>query len=233
MILVIKHVSIEGPGIIGDFFSDQGHKLKILDLEKRGSFPDLLEGIEAVISLGGPMNVYQEYSYPFLRTEDAFIRNIVKKGMPFLGICLGAQLLAKAAGAPVKKAPRNEIGFYRVSLTREGRKDPLFAGINDVFDVFQWHEDTFEVPEGGRLLAVTDPRMNQAIKLGNRAYGLQFHVETTEGMIKRWIREYLDGSDTGMRRKGESMLSRCDEVKNELQYTAIEICGNFRKMFMN
>ena len=99
------------------------------------------------------MNVYEEDRYPFLRTEDLFIKEAIQRGKHILGICLGAQLIAKALGAKVTKAASKEIGWYDVSLTEEGSKDLLFASLPKVFPVFQWHEDTFEIPKWAKLLA--------------------------------------------------------------------------------
>jgi len=136
------------------------------------------------------MNVYEEDRYPFLREEDLFIKEAIQRGKAILGICLGAQLIAKALGAKVFKAPVKEIGWYDVSLTKIGSQDPLFSCLPKTFPVFQWHEDTFEIPKSGKLIATSSPVSHQAFRYGEKVYGLQFHLEVTEEMIQEWIETY-------------------------------------------
>ena len=136
------------------------------------------------------MNVYEEDRYPFLKDEDLFIKEAIQRGKSVLGICLGAQLMAKALGAKVFKAPGKEVGWYDVSLTRIGLRDPLFSDLPKTFPVFQWHEDTFEIPRAGRLIATSSPISHQAFRYGENAYGLQFHLEVTEKMIAEWVETY-------------------------------------------
>ncbi len=183
---IIKHVEDEGPGRLGDFFHDLGWELPVTELYRGDTLPEDVTSAAGAVILGGPMNVYEEEAYPFLTAEGDFIRTLIDAEIPLLGICLGAQLLAKACGARVVKAPQKELGWYEVELTREGRQDGLFRGIGHDLCVFQWHEDTFLVPKGGSLLATADPCTNQAFKVGPSAYGLQFHVEVTPDMVKTW-----------------------------------------------
>ena len=188
-IVVIKHVEKEGPGLIEAFFKTDGWELEIVELSKGERLPESLKDVAAVIMLGGPMNVYEEKAYPFLKDEDRFIRKVLVEEIPFLGICLGGQLLSKACGGVIGKAPVKEVGWYAVGLTRDGQKDLLFHGLPKTFKVFQWHEDTFGIPEGGLLLAQARGCKNQAFKIGNNAYGLQFHFEVTEDMIGMWLKD--------------------------------------------
>ena len=128
MILIIKHIDIEGPGTLGDFLDSQGEACCTLELGAGEPLPVDAKAYKAVVVLGGPMNVYEEDRYPFLKSENEFIQKVLRQEIPFLGICLGAQLLAKAAGAQVVRSPVKEIGWYRVEFTPEGRKDPLLEG---------------------------------------------------------------------------------------------------------
>ena len=184
---ILKHVEDEGPGLLGDFFQKLGWGLVIAELYRGQQPPENLDLAAAVIVLGGPMNVYEEETYPFLKREDDFIRQVLREEIPFLGICLGAQLLAKACGASVTKARHKEIGWFEVSLTAEGQWDPLFRGLGGSVPIFQWHGDTFGVPEGGTLLATGDLCRNQAFRVGSTAYGLQFHAEVTPRMVGEWL----------------------------------------------
>lgn len=185
-IVVVKHAENEGPGTIGTFFEDHGWPVEVIELGKGEVLPNEFDGIAAVIMLGGPMNVYEEDTYPFLKDEDLFITRLLIEEIPFLGICLGAQLLAKTCNARVEKAPAREIGWFDVELSGEGRKDPLFKGLSRKITVFQWHEDTFAIPNKGVLLAHGAVCAHQAFRVGDNAYGFQFHIEVTEDMVREW-----------------------------------------------
>jgi GMP synthase (glutamine-hydrolysing) len=174
--LIIKHVDIEGPGLIEYCLEQEKISYQILEL-KAGVHLPKLDDFTHIVFLGGPMNVYEEDRYPFLRDEDLFIKEAIQRGKSVLGICLGAQLIAKALGSKVLKAPIEEIGWYDVSLTKIGSNDPLFSNLPKKFPVFQWHEDTFEIPEKAKLLAISDSVLHQAFRYGENAYGLQFHLE--------------------------------------------------------
>ncbi len=203
-ILIIKHIDIEGPGSIEKFFQNTAWSLRTVDLSKGESLPESLEDIEAIVSLGGPMNVYEENKYPFLQDENEILKKAIKEEIPILGICLGAQLLAKALGAQVKKAKTKEIGWHKINLTAYGQKDSLFEGLSAELDVFQWHEDTFDIPEKAMPLATSSSCQNQAFKWGKNAYGLQFHLEVTPEMVESWINAYA--------REGESVLPGVDNM---------------------
>jgi GMP synthase-like glutamine amidotransferase len=189
-ILIIKHISLEGPGTLGEYLDKNGISTYSVDLSGGDILPDFPQDYVGVVILGGPMNVYEEDKFPFLKDEQRFIQTVLSAEIPLLGICLGAQLIAKAAGARVYKAKSKEIGWYRLKLTPEGATDPLFKGFTDEFFVFQWHGDTFDVPESGKLLATSDGCPNQAFRYGKCAYGLQFHLEVTSSMIREWISAY-------------------------------------------
>jgi GMP synthase (glutamine-hydrolysing) len=222
-ILIIKHVEQEGPGMLGMFLEDAGWSMKSVELGRGEPLPENLGHVAAVIMLGGPMNVYEEEPYPFLRDEDRLIKQVLKEEIPFLGICLGAQLLAKACGARVMKAARKEIGWYNVELTSEGLRDRLFKGVVPPLTVFQWHEDTFDVPESGRLLCRSEIVPNQAFRVGSCAYGLQFHVEVSHEMVETWMRGVVSVDAEAMIKKGLTLRQTLDA-----QGTAIFF--NFRRL---
>jgi GMP synthase-like glutamine amidotransferase len=186
-ILIVKHKSDEGPGLIGKFFIEDGWALRTIELEDGEKLPDTLKDIACIIMLGGQMNVYEDEIYPFLKEEDNFIRKALINEIPMLGICLGAQLIARTCGASVTRAPEREMGWYQIKLTAEGRRDSIFRGLSNNFQVFQWHEDTFEIPVDGVLLAQSKKCKNQAFRIGNNVYGLQFHIEVTDDMIESWM----------------------------------------------
>jgi len=187
--LIIKHVEIEGPGLIEYCLRKEKISYRIINLQGGDPLPKL-DPLSLIILLGGPMNVYEEDRYPFLKDEDLFIKEAIQRGKFILGICLGAQLIAKALGAKVFKAPVREVGWFDVSLTRIGLQDPLFSNLPKTFPVFQWHEDTFEIPRSAKLIATSSSVPHQAFRYGDNAYGLQFHLEVTEEMIQEWMRTY-------------------------------------------
>lgn len=192
MVLVIKHAFIEGPGHLGYFLAHQGWVLKTIELELGDKLPDNFYNIEAIISLGGPMNVYEEKKYSFLKEEGEFVRKALDHNLPFLGICLGAQILAKATNARVRKAAQKEIGWHKIQLTQDAGEDLLFSTLPMSLDCFQWHEDTFDIPEGAALLAISDTCRNQAFRVGQNAYGMQFHLEVDERLVTDWSRDFQD-----------------------------------------
>jgi GMP synthase (glutamine-hydrolysing) len=190
-ILIVKHVDIEGPGLIEGCLSQEKIPYRALSLESGSHLPKL-DDLTHIVILGGPMNVYEEDRYPFLIEEDLFIKEAIQRGKSILGICLGAQLITKALGAKVFKAPIKEIGWYDVSLTRIGSIDPFFSHLPKTFSVFQWHGDTFEIPHGAILIATSPLVPHQAFRYGDNAYGLQFHLEVTQEMIRQWMETYED-----------------------------------------
>ena len=210
-LLVVKHVEQEGPGMLAKSFEDAGWSLVTVELGKGDALPEHLDGFAAVVLLGGPMNVYQEEAYPFLRDEDRFIKEVLKEEIPFLGICLGAQLLAKACNAPVMKAVQKEMGWYTVDLTQKGRQDRLFRQLKGPVTVFQWHEDTFEVPDGGSLLCVSDVVRNQAFRIGSCAYALQFHVEASFDMVSTWMKGESKADAERILRDGAALKDAYEE----------------------
>jgi len=226
MIVIIKHISIEGPGIIGEFLKNIPWEVKTFELDKGVRLPEDLCGINAIISLGGPMSVYEEEKYPFLKVEDKFLKKAIKEEIPILGICLGAQLLAKACGAKVKKAEQEEIGWYKVSLTEDGKRDLLFRGLSKELDVFEWHGDTFEIPNNGTLLASSNYCKNQSFRYGRNVYGFQFHIEVTPSMIHSWIQEYLNSDESNIT-DAEKMLEETYKKKEQFVRQANRILLNF------
>lgn len=140
----------------------------------------------AVVVLGGAMGVHDTAAHPFLVDVKGFIGEAVAAGVPYLGICLGGQLLALVLGASVSRGANGEKGIHAVSLSPAGGSDPLFAGISSPFVTFQWHNDTFAIPAGGILLASSPACPHQAFRVGNRAWGLQFHPEATREIVAAW-----------------------------------------------
>ncbi len=148
--------------------------------------PDL-DRYAAIVVLGGPMNVDDIERYPNLATEVAVLQEAVDRDMSVLGICLGAQLLARALGGEVRPGARREIGWHDVELTDAGSTDPVLSSFTDVQRVFQWHEDNIELPSGCERLAGSSVCPVQAFRHGEHAYGFQFHLEVDRFLIERWL----------------------------------------------
>lgn len=188
-VLVLQHVPHEMLGTVGPALTAAGLDFRYIDLYN--AVPERLDLDRAagLIVLGGPMNVDETGRYPFLAPEVGWIRQAVEAKVPVLGICLGAQLLAKALGSPVYANGRKEIGWYRLELTPAAATDRLFSVCPRTLTVFQWHGDTFDLPAGAVHLARSEACQNQAFRYGESAYGLQFHVEMTAEMIEDWLTE--------------------------------------------
>jgi GMP synthase (glutamine-hydrolysing) len=192
--LVIMHVKSEGPGSLGEFLKSYGFRLQTVRLYQEEKLPRNVQKFDAIVSMGGPMGVHDETLYPFLKHEREFLREAIDRNIPVLGICLGAQMIAHACGASVEKAPENEEGWKDVFVTKEGRRDILFQGLSETLQVFQWHEDIFEIPYGGTLLAMGKECPHQAFRYRN-AYGFQFHIEVTEDMLTEWFNSKPEHDD--------------------------------------
>ena len=209
-ILIVKHIESEGPGTLETFYKGRGYVPVVLELEKTRRFPANIKEFKLVVIMGGPMSVYDEEKYTFLKAENTFIKEILNEEIPYLGVCLGAQLLAKALGAKVIKAPVKEIGWHEVRLTERGQEDILFRNVPKTYSVFQWHEDMFTVPNNGILLSDSTNTINQAFKYGKNAYGLQFHIEATPAMIENWLKGELGAA--------ESKNIILESYKNKVEY---------------
>ena len=227
MILIIKHIDIEGPGTLGDFLKEEGESFCIIEIGKGAQLPADPKVFKAVVVLGGPMNVDEEDRFLFLKPENDFIQKVLKEGIPYLGICLGSQLLVKAAGAKVVKSPVKEIGWYRIQLTDTGKKDPLFEGFRPEDPIYHWHGDMFQIPSGGLLLARAQGCPHQALKVGKNAYGLQFHIEITDKSIKEWCDEYCETDLPGRSDHARSMVEDYWKYKQVFDRQAKQLYRNF------
>ncbi len=186
-VLVIQQVPHEGPGVFADVLARAGCTLTTLHAaDPQAEWPRTAD-LDGVLVMGGPMSVYERDRHPFLTTELHFLRNALQEELPILGVCLGAQLLAHALGAPVTKNPQTEIGWYPLARTPEAKDDPCFAHFSDEETVLQWHGDTFALPRGAVGLAGSPLCAQQAFRYGRHVHGLQFHVEVTAAIIDAWL----------------------------------------------
>jgi GMP synthase (glutamine-hydrolysing) len=184
-LLVLQHIACEHPGAFSDVIDERGVEAVAVELDRGESPPDWRR-FDAVLAMGGPMGANDDHEHPWLTIEKRLVRDAVDAGVPFLGVCLGVQLLAAALDARVYSLDRAEVGVLPVQLTAEGRRDPLFGGIDEPLVSLQWHGDTFDLPPGTARLARSPLASNQAFRAGERAYGVQFHLEVTGAMAREW-----------------------------------------------
>jgi GMP synthase (glutamine-hydrolysing) len=186
--LIFQNWESEGPGIFADVLDKKNWGQEVIHLYRGEAIPSDWRNCDLLVVMGGPMNVYEEDTYPFLAQETIAIRKALEKGMPVIGFCLGAQLMAKACGARVVKGTKKEIGWYPVQITDHGMDDPLLNSFSREVIVFQWHGDTFHLPYGAVRLASSQDYLNQAMRIDTMSYGFQFHFEITKDMIVEWLR---------------------------------------------
>lgn len=195
-ILVFQHVPVEHPGAFCRLWRENGDEWCTVELDAGQVIPNL-DNFDLLVAMGGPMDVWQEDRHPWLGPEKAAIRHWVKDlGRPFLGVCLGHQLLAAALGGVVRLMDKPEIGLGEVALTEAGRQDPLFAGFAAPVETFRWHgAEISQLPDGAEVLAMNSACSVQAFRYGPHAYGLQYHVEITDLTVTEWsnIPEYRAG----------------------------------------
>jgi GMP synthase (glutamine-hydrolysing) len=186
-LLVCQHVPYEILGTLDPLLRDAGFRIRYVNFGRQPEAVPDISRYHGLVVLGGPMNCDQSHRYPHLTTEVELIQNAIENGKPVLGICLGSQLIARALGARVFKNPVKEIGWYELNPTDDGRRDPLFAKLQPSQKIFQWHGDTFEIPDGAVHLASSPDCRNQAFRYSDNVYGLQFHLEVDEPLINRWL----------------------------------------------
>jgi GMP synthase (glutamine-hydrolysing) len=184
--LVIQHAACEPPGAYGEEMRARGIAFERVHLDRGEPLPDW-GAFEAIVAMGGPMGANDEETLPWLSGEKHQLGAAVRAGMPYWGVCLGAQLLAASLGARVYRGERPEIGIFTdVELTRAAARDPVFARVPSPITTLQWHSDTFELPVGARLLASSSAYPHQAFAW-RRAYGLQFHLEASAELAGSWL----------------------------------------------
>ena len=186
-IVVFQHAKVEHPGMFRNLFREDGYAWDVVELDRGDAIPDLAP-YDLMLVMGGPQDVWQEFEHPWLAEEKAAIRRfVIEMQRPFLGVCLGHQLLAAALGGAVDIARTPEVGIMTVELTSAGRADPLFSDMRSPMTVLQWHSAAVSaLPEGATVLASSEHCAVQAFRYGARAYGLQYHVEITGDTVDEW-----------------------------------------------
>jgi GMP synthase (glutamine-hydrolysing) len=193
-VLAIVHQRDAGPGVFAEAIAAAGGELDEWTLAERPEPPADPLGYDAVLVLGGAMNVDEEERHGWLVEEGVLLRELLAREVPLLGLCLGGQMVAAAAGAEPGRAPRPEIGWHRVEVTSEGADDPLHRPLAPGFEAFQWHSYEFPLPPGAVPLARSEVCL-QACRIGGRAWALQFPPEVSAADARHWIDDYRADPD--------------------------------------
>lgn len=189
-VLILKNIEHEGPGTIEDYLIGAKIPYSIVNLQTQ-LCPDS-QSYDTLVIMGGPMSVHDTKLYPYLLEEIEIIKEFIKDGKSILGVCLGAQLIARALSTDVYKGKGTEIGWYTLDVTEVAKKDKKFSTLinpdNKTLTVFHWHGETFDIPKGALWLASSQIFPNQGFRYGNNVYAFQFHIEVTEGIILEWMK---------------------------------------------
>lgn len=229
-ILIIKNISREGPGLIEDIIKEYGINYTIIDLSKSQKI-NTITNCGAVIVLGGPNSANDQDQG--MKSVLTLIKKVLEANIPYLGICLGLQTFVKAAGGQVVKSPIKEVGFrdphgdfFEIELTEEGKKDPLFKGLDNSLKVFHLHGETVNLTENMILMAFGKYCQNQIVKTGTHSYGVQCHFELTREMYKIWINEDPDL----LKLETEELRSDFELIYEEYKQTGTQLFSNFLKI---
>jgi len=219
-IYVLQHHPVENLGTIADALEGAALAWQYVRVNEGQPVPRDMKGAGGLIVMGGPMGVYQTERYPWLRDEMALINDSIKRNLPVLGICLGAQILAAALGAKVERnANGKEIGWHPVYLENVAKEDRLCRDLPDTFTPFHWHGDIFELPSGAVSLASSEKTPCQAFRYGDKAYGIQFHFEVTRDAVAAMAEAFAKDLD---REKiaADAMIARAAELTPALEKIA-------------
>lgn len=229
-VLVLQHIACEHPGQFSDVMRERGVEAVPVELDEGEALPQR-DAFDAILAMGGPMSVNDESEHPWLADEKRLVGDAVADGVPFLGVCLGVQLLASALGAAVHPAPAGaEVGLRSVDLTEDGERDPLFASVERPLVALQWHGDTFALPTGAVHLASSPHSAHQAFRVGEAAYGIQFHLEVTPEQPAEWgaIPAYRDSlASTLGPEAGEAFLAESTARAPEMGKQARRLFSNW------
>ena len=204
-VFVFRHIPYEDLGLIRAPLEERGISIEYADLYRPGPPPPDITQAAGLIFMGGPMSANDDL--PYLRQELQLIAQAVERRQPVLGVCLGAQLIAKALGAKVYRNPVKEIGWFEIHFTGAAARDPLFAGVGPAETVFHWHGETFDLPPGAERLAYSEACRNQAFRAAAGVYGLQFHLEVTPAMIEDWCDRDANCGDVDARLNAARMAA--------------------------
>ena len=226
--LSIVHQADAGPGVFAEEMRERGIELDEWALAERGTAPPAeIATYDAVLTFGGAMHADQEDRHPWLRFEKDFLAAMLDDGMPLLAVCLGNQVLAQAAGGGARRASEPEIGWFDVEVTEEGAADPVIGPLAPSFTAFQWHSYEALPPDEAVVLA-RSPVCAQAYRVGERAWGIQFHAEVSASDAGKWVDDYR--SDEDAVRIGvdpDALRAETEKRIGDWNRFGRELCGRF------
>ncbi len=225
--LALEHLHSNPLGVYGDVLVDRGIDVDRVLLDRGDQLPDW-RAYELLVVMGGGMSAYDDDEYPWLASEKRAIREAVSAGVPYFGVCLGSQLLASALGGRVYLGPEPELGVIPVFLCEAARRDPVFRGLPPDLEVFQWHCDTFTLPDGATRLARSPRYENQAFRYGEVAYAIQCHLETTLEEVQDWFAAWPSLGETFEGRYGQGSL---DAFLDEYAASIPQLRATARQLF--
>ena len=226
--VAIVHQDDAGPGVFAEEMEARGVHLDEWRLSERGAGPPReIADYDAVLTFGGAMHADQEDRHPWLRFEKDFLAAMLDDGMPVLAVCLGCQLLAEAGGGSARRAREPEIGWFEIEVTDEGAADPVIGPLAPRFTGFQWHSYEAVPPEGAAVLA-RSPVCAQAYRIGERAWGIQFHAEVTATGVSHWIDDFRSDEDA-VRTGVDPAALRAETERGIADWNRLgrELCGRF------
>ena len=225
--LAIVHQPDAGPGVFADAFPPRGAGLDEWLVAERPEPPGDPDAYDAVLVFGGAMHADHEEAHPWLRAEKELLTRLIETEKPVLGVCLGSQLLAEAAGGVARRASEPEIGWRQVELEPDAARDPVLGPLEPRFEALQWHSYEAVPPPGAQVLA-RSPVCAQAYRIGEAAWGIQFHAEVSAADAERWIDDYRSDEDAvriGL--DAEAMRAETQERIGAWNQLGRELCGRF------
>ena len=220
--IVHEGTSTGGGGLFEDLVEQRGDRLERWVTVNGGTGPDAPERYDAIMVFGGAMHPDQDAEHPWLSEETAFLQEVLARDVPLLGVCLGAQLVARAAGAWIGPAEASEVGWTTVEVNDGGRDDSVIGVLPDRVDAFQWHHYTFELPAGATLLAES-ANARQAYRLGEHTWAIQFHAEVTRHMLEAW---FVQGADE-LPKPANEMWAQTDSLLGGWNEHGRRLCAAF------
>lgn len=223
---IFRHITCEGPGYLATVLEQQHIPYEIIAIDADETVPSQIDDVSGLVFMGGSMSVNDPL--PWIEQELALIREARKCDLPILGFCLGSQLIAKALGAMVRKGNGMELGWASVHKYQPDQSDGWFDGIDNRFNVFHWHGETFDLPDGATLLLGSNCYPNQAFSLGN-TLALQFHLEMTADMVREWVGLYQNDVHSGgpCVQAETQIIQHAEQSSRELQGVAEQVFSNW------
>jgi GMP synthase (glutamine-hydrolysing) len=226
-VLAIVHQTAAGPGVFGEAIRERGGTLDEWLLPESAEPPADPLGYDAVFVLGGSMNADEGERYEWIGTERGLIGRLLERRVPLMGLCLGGQMVAAAAGAVPRRAANPEIGWHSVEVTDAGRDDPVLGPLAPGFEAFQWHSYEFPLPPGAVTLARSEVCL-QAARIGELAWAIQFHPEVSAADALRWTEDYETDPDAV--RIGVDPTALANEIEGKIgafNRLGRELCGRW------